>query len=240
MRTRFDTALWSEPVSSLICFAEDESEGEPSGDDTEREPSEDEGDETESDDAADTPTTYTEDEVKAKINDAIKKRLKRERRKWQREAAQRQESRSEPTNETRSESQSDWRDAWTDAIEDADVELSKKQRRKLRTMFRKAWDAGEVDDPDEWIEEWVDDFGLGSKTDNPNKTDRDVTPSGKPKSDNGAPRPIQDFDSLTDPNQLTADDVRRLETKMGKVKAWNHIRKIVENHYRDRPVVTHG
>ncbi len=184
-------------------------------------------------DAAPAEKTFTQAEVDALIKERLKRVRRRPRPKPELEKL------AEPAENAVADDGS-WRDDFYDAIMGHD--LSKGQLRRMRKAFK----TERPEDPDAWVAEYCEDFGIGSgerkqatepETTDTSEGDDDVKPKGPPVSNKGAPAAIPDYDTEIDPNRLTADDVRRMYQKYGEREAEEKIFQMVKRHYSGRDVV---
>lgn len=246
-----DLNLWCEPRSNLICWAEDDDATEGGGADDDDRDEERDDDSDDDDDRDDESDDSGEEDFEAKAKEwakqqgllskeeaderaqkAVEKRLRRERRKKAKSREPEKKTTPEPAEPTFD--REDFEDAMEDVEDDLEIELSKKAKRTLRKLAK----AAKPDDLQEWVEDTVKSLGLAKKPEpeTATKDDRPAQPKGKPKSDHGSPRPVQDYEAIRDPNQLSTDDIRRMELKYGKPKAWKMIRDKAEAWQRDRPI----
>jgi hypothetical protein len=129
-----------------------------------------------------------------------------------------------------------WRDDFYDAVMGHD--LTRGQLRRMRTAFKNA----KPDDPDAWVEEYCEDFGIGAGKTTETETKADEVaevepPSEPPASNKGSPQPIPDYDTITDPMRLSADDFGRMMQKYGEVEAENRLRAMVNRWAQNRRVM---
>lgn len=224
-----------------------EGDGADSGDTAGNEPGEggDEGGGDEGgsgDDAAqgdDGGKRYTADELEA----IVQKRLERDRRSRSNRGRRRRQQQppKEPQNAEPSRD-SQWA-RWAEFQEEVDIPsgLTKGQRKRMRLAFFAELD--DIDDPDAWATGYLEDMGLTQQqgNDNPNDTGNDEPepkkPASPPRSDTGGASAVKDYETMIDPNQLTANDKKRMYQKYGPRKANRMIREMMEKHYDGREIV---
>lgn len=128
-----------------------------------------------------------------------------------------------------------------DAIDIVSEEIGVKPSAGLRKRMRAAFRAEAPDDPDTWVRSWFDDAGLKKLTTTPSNTGESngeptkpgvitvPVPTTPPISNkgpaSGAPR---EFDSITNPNELTQGDIDRLVAKHGEEKAFQMISALAQ------------
>jgi hypothetical protein len=123
------------------------------------------------------------------------------------------------------------KDAFNDAA--SELTLTRAQRAKMLQAFK----AEKPDDADEWVEDWVETWGLGAKpatAPEPAKVKK-----GKRDSDGGATR-TNEVEAVTDPTKLTLAMIEQMRMTMGEREANMKIRNMVRDFARTVTTKEHG
>lgn len=137
-----------------------------------------------------------------------------------------------PANNSNADNSSDptWVFDFQDAYDSVTDELGTKAATGMKKRMRDQFARERPSDPNAWVKSWFEDMGSKppSTTNENSKGSANGTSSSKqgsevkqpPVSDKGAANGgAREFDSITNPNDLTASDVERLIAKHGEEKA---------------------
>lgn len=115
-----------------------------------------------------------------------------------------------------------------------------------RRRMLSAFEAENPDDPTAWVNTYVADFGFqrsgsaaaaGAGTQPPPAGAAPGTVQPPPISDKGPPQGHREFEQITNPSELTASDIERLQAKHGEDKANDMIRDMARRYLRDKRFV---
>lgn len=145
------------------------------------------------------------------------------------------ESKADPT-----QTLMDFQD-YMDSLEGVKVPLGLKKRMRADFM------AAKPPDPDAWGSAWLADVGIKPGTTQTTTTAQQAAGEQKsagattvttpPISDKGAAQGVREFEQITNPRDLTKDDIERLQAKHGEDKANEMIREMARKYLRGKKFV---
>lgn len=128
-----------------------------------------------------------------------------------------------------------------DSLADAIAGYPEPTRNFLRAQFAKE----NPEDVSAWVTGYATAFGISKGAPAPAGAGTQPPPAGAapgtvqppPISDKGPPTGNREFEQITNPNELTASDIERLQAKRGEEKANDMIREMARRYLRDKRFV---